>query len=155
MVSLFICLVFLDIVALNEGISSINYLRNFSINNGYFKSVAGNVVLTSTVEEDGRQFACKGEVVTFTCQIIRSFSIQWVSPLISQISFTSDPVNTTTSMPPFTATLTSTAGIGVNRNFTSTLQVTALSSSGRSNTTVTCRNMLRVNESSIFTVAGM
>ena len=117
--------------------------------------VAGNVILTTTVEEDGRRYACNGEIVTFTCQIIRSFSLQWDSPLISPISFTSDPVNTMTSMPPFTATLTSTAGSGFNRNFTSTLQVTALSSFRRSDTTVVCRNQLRVNQTSRFTVAGM
>ena len=118
-------------------------------------SVAGNVILTSTVEENGRQFACDGEMVTFTCQVIRSFSLQWDSPLIIPISFTSDPVNTVSSISPFTATLTRTAGIGVNRNFTSTLQVTALSSLGRSDTSVVCRNQLRVNQTSRFTVAGM
>ena len=117
--------------------------------------VAGNVILTSTVEENGRQYACNGEIVTFTCQIIRSFSLQWDSPLITPISFTSDPVNTMSSMSPFTATLTSTAGSGFNRNFTSTLQVTALSSFGRSDTTVVCRNQLRVNQTSRYTVAGM
>ena len=118
-------------------------------------SVAGNVVLTSTVAEDGRQYACEGEMVTFTCQVIRSFSLQWDSPLISPISFTSDPVNTMTPMSPFTATLTSTTGVGSNRNLTSTLQVTALSSFRRSDTTVVCRNQGRVNQTSRFTVAGM
>lgn len=73
-------------------------------------SVAGNVILTSTVEENGRQYACEGEVVTFICQVIRSFSLQWDSPLIRSISFTSDPVNTVFSRSRFTATLTSTAG---------------------------------------------
>ena len=90
--------------------------------------------------------------MTFTCQVIGSFSLQWDSPLISPISFTSDPVNTVSPMSPFTATLTSTAGIGVNRNLTSTLQVTALSSF---DTTVVCRNQGRVNQTSRFTVAGM
>ena len=113
------------------------------------------MILTTTVEEDGRRYACNGEIVTFTCQIIRSFSLQWDSPLITPISFTSDPVNTVSPMPPFTATLTSTAGSGFNRNLTSTLQVTALSSFGRSDTTVVCRNQLRVNQTSRFTVAGM
>ena len=111
--------------------------------------------MTSSVEENGRQYACDGEIVTFTCQIIRSFSLQWDSPLITPISFTSDPVNTMSSMSPFTTTLTSTAGSGFNRNLTSTLQVTALSSFGRSDTTVVCRNQLRVNQTSRFTVAGM
>ena len=35
-------------------------------------SVAGNVVLTSTVEVNGRQYGYEGEVVTFTCQQVRS-----------------------------------------------------------------------------------
>ena len=118
-------------------------------------SVAGNVMLTSTVEENGRQYACDGERVTFTCQVIGSFSLQWDSPLIIPISFTSNPVNTTSSRSPFTATLTSTAGSGFNRNFTSTLQVTALKSYARINTTVVCRNQVCVNQTSRFTVAGM
>ena len=120
-----------------------------------FISVAGNVIVTSTVEENGRQYACDGEIVTFTCQIIRSFSLQWDSPLITPITFTSNPVNTMSPRSPFTATLTSTAGSGFNRNLTSTLQVMALSSFGRSDTTVVCRNQLRVNQTSRFTVAGM
>ena len=118
-------------------------------------SVAGNVMLTSTVEENGRQFACDGERVTFTCQVIGSFSLQWDSPLIIPISFTSNPVNTVSSRFPFIATLTSTAGSGFNRNLTSTLQVTALNSFRRSDTTVVCRNQVRVNQTSRFTVAGM
>ena len=110
-------------------------------------SLAGNVVLTSTVIEDGRQFACEGEMVTFTCQVVRSASLQWYSPLIR----TTDPV---VSMPPFTATLTSIAGSGINSNFTSTLQATASRRFARINTTVECRNQPGVNMSSRFTVAG-
>ena len=47
-------------------------------------SVAGNVVLTSTVEVNGRQYGCEGEVVTFTCQEVRSVFLKWNSPLIHQ-----------------------------------------------------------------------
>ena len=111
-------------------------------------------MLTSAVEEDGRRYACEGEMVTFTCQVIGSFSLQWDSPLISPIIFTSNPVNTMMSMSPFIATLTSTTGSGFNRNFISTLQVTASRTFARNDTTVQCRNQLRVNESSRFTVAG-
>ena len=111
-------------------------------------------MLTSTVEENGRQYACEGEMVTFTCQVIRSFSLQWNSPLISPITFTSNPVNTMMSKSPFIATLTSTAGSGFNRNFRSTLQVNSSKAFARSDTAVECRNQLRVSESSRFTVAG-
>ena len=117
-------------------------------------SLAGNVVLTSTVVEDGRQFACEREMVTFTCQVVRSASLQWYSPLIRQIVYnirTTDPV---VSMPPFIANLTSIAGSGILSNFTSTLQVTASRRFARSDTTVECRNQPGVNMSSRFTVAG-
>ena len=70
-------------------------------------SVAGNVMLTSTVEEDARHFACEEEMVTFTCQVIGSLSLQWRSPLIHQIGFTTDPADpVSVSRPPFIATLT-------------------------------------------------
>ena len=118
-------------------------------------SVAGNVVLTSTVEENGRQFACEGEMVTFTCQVNRSFSLQWYSPLIRLIVYTTrldDPV--VVSRSPFIATRTSIARSGFNSNFTSTLQVTASRAFTRNDTTVECRNQPGVNMSSRFTVAG-
>ena len=112
-------------------------------------------MLTSTVIEDGRQFACERELVTFTCQVIRSASLQWRSPLIRQIGFTTDPADPmSVSRPPFVATLTNITGSGGNINFTSTLQVNALSSYARSDTTVECRNLLGVTEQSRFTVAG-
>ena len=118
-------------------------------------SVAGNVILTSNVEEDGRQFACEGEMVTFTCQVVRSGSLQWRSPLIRQIGFTTDPADpVSVPRPPFVATLTNITGSGGNTNFMSTLQVTASRMFARSNTTVECRNLLGVTEQSRFTVAG-
>ena len=116
--------------------------------------LAGNVMLTSTVINDGRQFACEGEMVTFTCQVIRSASLQWYSPLIRLIVYNirfTDPV---VSMPPFTANLTSIGRSGIFSNFTSTLQVTASRMFTRINTTVECRNQPGVNMSSRFTVAG-
>ena len=118
-------------------------------------SVAGNVMLTSTVEEDARQFACEGEMVTFTCQVIGSLSLQWRSPLIRQIGFTTDPADPmSVSRSPFIATLTNIARSGIDTNFTSTLQVNALKSYARSDTTVECRNLQGVIEVSRFTVAG-
>ena len=118
--------------------------------------VAGNVVLTSTVEENGRQFACEGEMVTFTCHVLRSIFLQWNSPLIRQIPVvfvTGFTALASTSRPPFTVTLTSIAGIGLNTNFTSTLQVNASRTFAKNQTTVQCRNHRRVTEESKFTVA--
>ena len=118
-------------------------------------SVVGNVVLNSTVEQNGRQFACNGEMVTFTCQVIRSASLQWYSPLIRLIVYTTrpdDPVIVSRS--PFIATRTSIARSGFNSNFTSTLQVTASETFARNDTTVECRNQPGVSMSSRFTVAG-
>ena len=120
-------------------------------------SVAGNVVLTSTVEETGRQFACEGEMVTFTCHVLRSIFLQWKSPLIrhtSVVFVTGFTAPLSTSRPPFTATLTSIAGIGLNTNFTSTLQVNASRMFAKNQTIVECRNQRRVTEKSKFTVAG-
>ena len=117
-------------------------------------SFAGNVVLTSTVVEDGRQFACEREMVTFTCQVFRSASLQWYSPLIRLIVYNFGTTNPVVSMPPFTANLTSIGRSGINSNFTSTLQVTASRMFARSDTTVECRNQPGVNMSSRFTIAG-
>ena len=116
--------------------------------------LAGNVVLTSTVIEDGRQFACEGELVTFTCQVVRSASLQWYSPLSRLIVYNIRNTDPVVSMPPFTANLTSIGRSGIFSNFTSTLQVTASRRFARSDTTVECRNQPGVNMSSRFTVAG-
>ena len=114
-------------------------------------------MLTSTVEENGRQFACNGEMVTFTCQVFRSVFLKWNSPLIHQtpIVFVSGfTALVSTSRPLFTATLTSIAGIGLDTNFTSTLQVNASRTFAKNDTSVGCRNLQRVTEESKFTVAG-
>jgi len=118
--------------------------------------VAGNVVLTSTVKENGRQFACDAELVTFTCQVVGSVSLLWESPLFSPnvIFSIGDTPPESVSRPPFIATLTSVAGNGTNTNYTSTLQVTASRTYTGNNTTVVCLNQLRVSEESNFTVAG-
>ena len=124
----------------------------------YLCSVAGNVLLTSTVEEDRRGFACEGEMVTFTCRVIGSLSLQWDSQLIRQdpIIFSIDPVApVVVSRSSFIATLTSVTRSGSSSNFTSTLQVNASRTFARSDTTVECRNQLGVNESSRFTATGI
>ena len=124
----------------------------------YLCSVAGNVLLTSTVEEDGRWFPCEGEMVTFICDVIGSLSLQWDSQRIRQdpIIFSIDPAApVVVSRSSFIATITSIARSGSSSNSTSTLQVNALRTFARNDTTVECRNWLGVNESSRFTVAGI
>ena len=115
-------------------------------------------MLTSTVEQNRRQFACEGEMVTFTCQVNGSLVLQWHGPLISQdpIVFSIDPAApVVVSRSSFIATLTSITRSGSNSNFTSTLQVNTSRRFARSDTTVECRNQLGVNGSLRFTVAGI
>lgn len=46
---------------------------------------AESVLLTSSVEQDGRQLACPGEVITFTCTIAKAAGIRWTAePFITQ-----------------------------------------------------------------------
>ena len=111
-------------------------------------------MLTSNVEENGRQFACEGEVVIFTCQVFGSLTLQWDSLLIRQVSFPAGSTLSTSRPPSFIATLTSIEGSGINSNITSTLQVNASRTFARNDTTVECRNLPGVTEGSRFTVAG-
>ena len=50
--------------------------------------VAGNVMLSSSVAYNGRQFTCPGEIVLFTCQVFGSLSLEWNSPLVSPVTYT-------------------------------------------------------------------
>ena len=48
---------------------------------------AQTVTLTSSVEQDGRQAACPGEVVTFTCMVTEATRLRWIAePFIPQSS---------------------------------------------------------------------
>lgn len=118
-------------------------------------SVAGNLVLNSSVAESGRQFACDGELVIFTCKVARSNSLQWNSPTISSITYvTSSTTPIFSSRLPFFATLTRIAGTGPNTNFTSTLQVNASKAFRQADATVECRNQQQDSKEASFTVAG-
>ena len=106
-------------------------------------SVAGQLVLNSSVTQSGREFACDGERVTFTCKVVRSSILQWNIPSISDNSIT----YRAGLMPPaiasrqaFLATLKSTAGDGASTNFTSTLQVNVSREIPHNVITVECRN---------------
>ena len=96
-------------------------------------------------------------MVTFTCHVLRSVFLQWKSPLIRHtpvVFVTGFTAPLSLLRPPFTATLTSIAGSGLNTNFTSTLQVNASRMFARNDTTVECRNLQGIGEESKFTVSG-
>ena len=115
-------------------------------------SVTGHLTLSSNVAESGRQFACEGELVIFTCQVNGSFALVWKSPSFSTnpITYTAgSEVTTTNPRPPFFATLTSTVGNGANTNFTSTLQVNA-----SNDTTVQCSDQQQESREANLTVSG-
>ena len=123
-----------------------------------FALVAGNVVLNSTIAEIERRFSCEGELISFTCKVVESIFLQWTSP-----RFSGNPITysagvtapTTTSRPPFVATLTSIAGVGLNTNFTSTLKVNASRAFQQADSTVQCRNQQGESSEAIFPVGGM
>ena len=116
-------------------------------------SVAGHLTLSYNVEESGRQFACDGELVIFTCEVNGSSALEWNSPSFSEapISYTAvSSAPTTISRPPaFSATLTSITGVGSNKDFISTLQVNA-----SNDTTVQCNDQQQESREANLTVSG-
>ena len=87
---------------------------------------AQTVTLTSSVEQDGRQAACPGEVVTFTCMVTEAGSLQWTSDRFQSIRFLSNAAEQSeVDQGEFHAVLTSNVGGGLFRNLTSTLRVNA------------------------------
>ena len=120
--------------------------------------IVDNVELTSNLNQT-RQFTCPGDLVTFTCRVLQSRSLEWRSPLITQTTlFLGDAAPQSQAMlprGPFTASLTERSGTFVNSNFTSTLQVTASRMFMRNETTVMCLSSTMESETDNFTVAGV
>ena len=114
--------------------------------------IVENVELTSNKE---RQFTCPGDLVTFTCRAIRSFTLEWHGPLITQRTLYSlgNTPPRILNRGPFTASLISISGTFPNINFASTLQVTASRMFLRNETTVMCLSG-NANKTDNFTVAG-
>ena len=70
-------------------------------------STAATVILTTSIEDQGRVAACPREEVVFTCRITDSPSLSWLFSSQFQISFVpSDPQNMTVVVEDVTATLT-------------------------------------------------
>ena len=114
--------------------------------------LTGNVKLSSSVDE-GRQFTCPGELVTFTCQVFGSISLEWKFSQSSSITYT-----TTSTLPDnvkregsFEANLTlvSSGDIARSPNITSTLRMTESMDA----VSVQCLST-QDNETESFTVAG-
>ena len=89
-------------------------------------SFADNVELSSNVD-NGRQFICPGELVTFTCRVFMSFSLEWRSPQFSAITYTarSTPPDIIIRSTTFEANLISVSSgtLLANSNITSTLKM--------------------------------
>ena len=120
---------------------------------------AQTVTLTSNVEQDGRQAACLGEEVTFTCMVTDGPSLRWIAePFIN----TSDPITFVTSAAPedidmdnsglFRAILINITQSGLFGNFTSELTVTA--SETLEGTVIQCLATAAILMSKTLTLAG-
>ena len=104
-----------------------------------FISGRATVTLTSTL--NGRQIACPGEVVTYTCTVLRTSSITWfVLPDIDVDYFPNSPFGQQT-IGDFQLALTNRVPDPINpttlADLTTTLTVTA--TAGRNGTEVECR----------------
>ena len=107
-------------------------------------------MLTSTVKESGRQFACDGEQVTFTCQVVRSFSLEWRSSHLNPITYTAnDMPPSPRTQDPFEANLTFLSRASVDSNITSTLRMTRFNDA----VSVQCLST-QDNETEAFTETG-
>ena len=103
------------------------------------------VTLTSSGQQDGRQAACPGETVIFTCNVLDDFALQWIAgnqiPNTDPISFLPNSRIDTIPRGDFTATLVSAIGNPNNTlkaRFRSQLTVTVVEGSGLNGTQVTC-----------------
>ena len=87
------------------------------------------MLLTSSVEQDGRQVACPGEVITFTCTVAEAAGISWAAEpfMTNPIVFTfTDQSNDTQDRGVFHAVLKAVTMPDFFRaNFISTLTVRA------------------------------
>ena len=124
------------------------------------RTSAQTVTLTSSVEQDGRQAACPGEVVTFTCMVTGGTALSWTAePYISM----SDPIRFIVSTPvgdrmamdgsgQFWARLTSVTQSGLVGDLTSELTVTASEALG--GTVIQCLATMTILMSKTLTLAG-
>jgi len=103
------------------------------------------VALTSSVQQAGRQAACPGETVIFTCNVPDDVALQWIAgnqiPFTNPISFRPNSQTVNISRGGFTATLVSAVRNPNNvrrARFHSQLTVTVGEDSGLNGIQVTC-----------------
>ena len=111
------------------------------------------------MEQAGRQAACPGEEVTFTCNVTEAVTLRWDINLLSgSIRFGPNDVlnNASTRMDPsgrFTAVLTSAMQNGLFIDFTSQLMVTV--SEMLNGTVVQCSDGDSISMSKTLNIAGI
>ena len=103
------------------------------------------VTLTSSVQQAGRQAACPGETVIFTCNVPDDVALQWIAgnqiPFTNPISFRPNSQTVSISRGGFTATLVSAIRNPNNvwrARFHSQLTVTVGEDNSLNGTQVTC-----------------
>jgi len=111
----------------------------------YPSNITAEVVLVSSVEQEGRAAACPGELVIFTCTVTQGFSLNWASavftcdnsPSPTFVLTASTSVGDTVSCSSFQANVTNVSLVGGagRGNLSSTLTPTAPTLPGR---VVTC-----------------
>ena len=120
---------------------------------------AQTVTLTSSVEQDGRQAACPGEVVTFTCTVTDGVALSWTAEpyitMMDPIRFLVSATLGQTAMDDsgqFRARLTSVIPSGLFGDLTSELTVTV--SESLNVTVVQCLATATIMRSKTLTLAG-
>ena len=122
---------------------------------------AQTVTLSSSVEQDGRQAACPGEVVTFTCMVTNETRLRWIAePFIN--------LNEPIQYPPraivgemmvdmsgqFMANVTSVTLNGGVADLTSELTVTVSAPEALNGTVVQCSGQLSTMMNKTLIIAG-
>ena len=105
-----------------------------------FTAGKANVTLTSTL--DGRQAACPGEVVTYTCTVLRTSAAAWhIPPDIMEFNyFPSSPIGQRTVIGDFQLALTSSVVDPKTPALANiTITVTVIGTVGHNGTVVQCR----------------
>ena len=120
---------------------------------------AQTVTLTSSVEQNERQAACPGEVVTFTCMVTDGVVLSWtaepyfnMSDLIRFVVSNDVGMTIVDNSGLFRATLTSVSQSGIFGDLTSDLTVTASETLG--GTVVQCLATSTILMSKTLTLAG-
>ena len=121
---------------------------------------AQTLTLTSSVEQDGRQAACPGEVVTFTCMVTDETRLRWIAePFINQskpIQFVGNSVvlMMVDMSGQFRATLTSVTENSGVADLTSELTVNVSTPEALNGTVIQCSGQLSTPMNKTIFIAG-